>query len=214
MSFFVFKLLFAALALGLLVVFGLIARNLWRKRARRSPPPARETPPRAPKSPPRQKPRPGRKAMGPAPAPEAPPPVRRRQLQSFAEAERRETEAAAPPPQPVAESEPAPAAPPPLTAEPPPPAMPEAAAPPPPDEAYDQVVLARLEDAFEALQAGAITLATYRTRVLAEQAAVEQRIAALEVSGSAEALEAALTARASVRWCLDWAAEQDGQPGL
>jgi hypothetical protein len=79
----------------------------------------------------------------------------------------------------------------------------EADAPP-----FDAQVLARLEAAFEALQGGEITLDTYAERLGEENAAVEQRIAELGDQGDPGAVEAALAARESVRWCLDWAEEQ------
>jgi hypothetical protein len=75
---------------------------------------------------------------------------------------------------------------------------------------YGQAVLDRLEEAFEALQAGEIALEAYRTRVLAEQAAVEARIAVLQTDVESDELDAALAAQESVRWCLDWADEQAG----
>lgn len=74
---------------------------------------------------------------------------------------------------------------------------------------YDQAVLGRLEEAFEALQAGEITLDTYRERILAEEAAVDRRVAMLEAEGDSADLQAALVAQESVRWCLDWANDQD-----
>jgi hypothetical protein len=175
MSFLLFKLLFAAIGFGLLVVSALILRQLRRGRAPSAPKPLAE-------------PRPGARLRTPRvqktaaePEPEAPPPPRKRQLRSLSEVERLAAEDAEP-----------------ATAE----------APAADDEDLNQVVLARLETAFDRLQAGQITLEAYREDLLAEQARVEQRIAALRPAGESEALNAALAAQESVRWCLDWAKEQ------
>ncbi|MEJ5978171.1 hypothetical protein WG901_16075 [Novosphingobium sp. PS1R-30] len=77
---------------------------------------------------------------------------------------------------------------------------------------YDQAVLGRLEEAFEALQAGEITIETYRQHILAEAATVDARVAMLEAEGDSADLQAALVAQESVRWCLDWANDQDETP--
>lgn len=224
MSFMVFQLLFAVLALGLLVVAGLIVRQIVRKRpsaqaAIELAPPS-EAEPRAPKL---RMPSLRKQAAEPDPEPEAPLPVRRRQLNSFAEAERSAAEAdAVVLPVPVCEpdiTEP-------TSNGPDLPAEPETAfetAPKPAGESapeveatteqaldYGEAVLGRLEEAFEDLQDEEISLGTYRERVLAEQAAVERRIAALQPGGDSADLDAALVARESVRWCLDWAEEQVG----
>ncbi|MCW1429876.1 hypothetical protein [Novosphingobium sp. JCM 18896] len=77
---------------------------------------------------------------------------------------------------------------------------------------YDQAVLGRLEEAFEALQAREITLDNYRKLILAEEDAVDRRVAMLEAEGDSDELQAALVAQESVRWCLDWANDQDEIP--
>lgn len=185
MSFFMFQLIFAGLAIVLLVVGGLIVREL---RRRSASPKARPTPTKAARP---RKPRAARTA--PEPEPESPPPPRRRQLQSFVENERSE-QAEADGPAPATEAPPA-----------------------PPEADYSQAVLARLEAAFDRLQAGELALDDYRDRLLGEQAAIEERIALLhdggDDSGGGAELEAALAARESVRWCLDWVDEQERAPG-
>ncbi|MBW8753871.1 MAG: hypothetical protein JF595_06930 [Sphingomonadales bacterium] len=202
MPFFVFKLVFAAIALALLVVAGLIARNFWRKRQPQAPATDGGAEPKPAKL--GKLAMPGLSKRTPEPEPEAPAPPRRRQLHSFAEAEKSAAEAEAMPlPQPDNEPEGEPEAE--FAAEP------EAAETPAAPEAdYGQAVLDRLEQAFEALQAREITLEAYRTRVLAEQSAVEARVAVLQADVESDELDAALAARESVRWCLDWADEQAG----
>ena len=206
MSFFVFKLIFAVIALALLVVAGFIVRN--HRRGRQAVNPATARPPE-PKAARLKMPSLAKKA--PDPAPEEPATPRRRQLHSFAEAEKTAAEeAAAPQAEPLAEIESDAAE----------PAVPQPIDEPA-DEGYDftdhyaddyaQAVLGRLEQAFEALQAGEMALPAYRERVRAEQVAVEQRIAALEREIESDELDAALAARESVRWCLDWADAQAGE---
>ncbi len=210
MSFLLFKLLFAGVVIALLLVAGLIVRNLRHKRQGAAPPlqqtaPQQAAPARSFASR-RQKPAAEDEAE---PAEAAPP--RRRQLKTFADAERVLVEPALLA-EPIAPTE---------TAPPPEPeAVPAAeaeSADEPADAAggdYGQVVLDRLEQAFEALQAGEIPLSTYRARVTAEQVEVEQRIAVLQNDVESDELDAALAARESVRWCLNWADEQAGsQPG-
>jgi hypothetical protein len=75
-------------------------------------------------------------------------------------------------------------------------------------EDYAQASLKRLEDAFERLQSDDITLDAYRAEVLAEQAAIEQRIAALGDDAEGAEMAAARAALESTRWCLDWADQQ------
>lgn len=214
MSFLMFKLLFAAMALGLLVVVGLIVRQIMSKRQPSEPKATHEAALKAPKL---RKPTLGKKESEPEPEEPASAPARRRQLQSFAEAERNAAEAetvvlpvAIPEPETQAETddadvmagsetevEVAPAQ---------PEAEPEANEPQALD--YNEVVLGRLEEAFEALQEGELTLDAYHARIQAEFAAVEEHIAALEGDGDSADLETALTAREAVLWCLDWAEEQ------
>jgi hypothetical protein len=122
----------------------------------------------------------GRKAAEPPPAP-APPPARKRQLRSLSEVER-DT---------AAQDD-----------------GPGDAPPPAAEEDFGQGVLARLEAAFEQLEAGAVSLDGYAALVRAEQAHVDRRIAALQPGGPSALLDDALTARDSVRWCLAWADEQ------
>lgn len=190
----IMKLLFVTLALALLVVVVLIVRQVLRKRD------GQPAAPRPRKAAPAPKPR-GRAREKADPEPEpSPPSPRRRQLHSFAESERAATvelepsipfpEAPADEPAPLAEQE-----------------LSTAATPDP--TSFDAEVLARLEAAFEGLQAGEFSLQAYRELLLAEKAAIERRIALLESGGDGPELEAALTARESVQWCLDWAAQQD-----
>lgn len=209
MSFLLFKLLFAGVVIALLLVAGLIVRSLRRKRQGAAPPPQQTAPQQA--APARSFASRRQKSEEEA-EPAEPAPPRRRQLKTFADAERVLVEPgllaepiapteAAPPPEPEQEPEPAAVA----EAEP--------ADDEPADTAgsdYGQIVLDRLEQAFEALQAGEITLPTYRARVVAEEAEVEQRIAALQKDVESDELDAALAARESVRWCLNWADEQAG----
>lgn len=70
---------------------------------------------------------------------------------------------------------------------------------------YGQAVLDWLEEGFAALEAGDITLDTYREALQAEADAIDERVAALEAAGDDAELEITLGARESVRWCLDWA---------
>ncbi len=223
MSFTVFKLLFAAIALALVVVVVLVVRKY--RRERHDAVPRSKAQPRAESAekPGRKKPGLGRKAPKPEPelTPDEPPPPRRRQLHSFAEAERNaageiEAEWAAPAAKPALtpmgmtpaeitpEAEPEPEAD--LAPEPTPAPIPTSFVPPEPD--YSQAVMNRLEEAFEALQEGEITLPVYRERLLGEDEAVGHRIAVLQSAGDSEELDAAIAARGSVRWCLDWADEQ------
>lgn len=229
MSFLVFQLIFAAVALALVVVVVLLVRQMMTKRQAREGG-ASEAPSALVVEP---QPRfgLGRKVaeQEPEPAADAPQPARRRQLHSFAEAERVAAEADAVV-LPVLEPE--------MKAEPEFEAEPitqvaveevvaeEAAAEPmtEPEETplteldaedmtgaaldYSEAVLGRLEEAFESLQNGEVTLAAYRQRIEAEHAAVEARIAALRPAGESAELDAALAAQESVQWCLDWAEEQ------
>lgn len=188
MSFFVFELIFAGLALGLLVIVFFIMRQLRRDReAKAGSAPVQAKPavakPRLPSL--------GRKPPEPEPEP-GPPPVRKRQLRSLSEVERDAAEEV------KVEADEAEA----------PPAEPVGAEPP----KFNQRVLARLEAVFERLQAEEISLDAYVAQVLAEQAEVDQRIAALRAAGDSTELDEALAAQQSVRWCLDWATERRDQP--
>lgn len=228
MSFMVFQLLFAVVAVALVVVAVLIVRQLAAKRQSSESLPSEfaaseiPSPPLAePQAPKLRIPGLGRKAPEREPEADEPLPPRRRQLHSFAEAERNAAEADAvvlPVLEPEAEAEPevepeqmaqtdlAPQ----FEAEPEEAPAAELEAEHMTDEAldYSEAVLGRLEEAFEELQGGEITLATYRERMQAEQAAVEARVAALQPGGESAELDAALAARDSVLWCLDWAEEQ------
>ena len=217
MSFMVFQLVFAVIALALVVVAGLIVRQIVRK-GRNAPKAPREAQPKAAAL---RMPSLGRKAAKPEPEPDTPAPARRRQLHSFAEAERSAAEAEAVV-LPVPASEPEAAEP--VAYEAQPPAASERRYETAPETGqdiqleaegmteqaldYSEAVLGRLEEAFEDLQDEDITLGDYRERVLAELAAVEHRIAALQLHGASADLDAALVARDSVRWCLDWADDQ------
>jgi len=210
MSFLLFKLLFAGVVIALLLVAGLIVRSLRRKRQGAAPPPQQTAPQQAAPARSfasrRQKP-----AAEDEAEPAEPAAPRRRQLKTFADAERVLVEPGLLA-EPIAPTETAP----PPESEPEPAAVAEAEAEPadePADTAgsdYGQVVLDRLEQAFEALQAGEIALPAYRARVAAEEAEVEQRIAVLQKDVESDELDAALAARESVRWCLNWADEQAG----
>jgi hypothetical protein len=181
MSFVILQLGLAALAVALVVVAVVIVREMRRRRGPQVPKPAREA--RAPLL---------RKAP-PEPEPEEAAPPRRRQLHAIVEQARSEgASESAPPPANDTGAEAA-----------------DHAAGEPDD--YAQAVLGRLERAFEALQAGEITLDTYRARVLAEESAVDRRVAELEGEYESDELDAALAARESARWCLDWADEQRDQ---
>jgi hypothetical protein len=236
MSFFVLKLVFAALVVGLLVIAALILRQMQRKRQGQAPAPQpaalpRESPPTTDGPLQRGSFLSKKKAVAePEPEPEEAPILRRRQLATFAEDERSAAQAEAEAlGLPIAERprhasvelepelEPGPEAPAVFAAEAPAPELagadaadlsePEAAA-------FDQFVMNRLEAAFDALQAEDISLDAYRDLVLAEQDAVERHIAHHQDTGDECELEAGLAARESVRWCLDWADERRGaQPG-
>ena len=209
MSFMVFQLLFALVALALVAVLVIVVRQLARKRQSSGDASSEPPAPRMPGL--------GRKAAQPEPEADGAAPMRRRQLQSFAAAERSAAEAdavvlpmlepeteAAPEIEPVPDVAPI--------------AEPEAAFAAEPEtehgteEALDyaEAVLGRLEEAFEDLQDDEITLNAYRERMQAERAAVEVRIAALQPAGASAELDAALAARDSVLWCLDWAEKQAG----
>lgn len=220
MSFMVFQLLFAVIALALVVVAVLVVRQIARKGRSNEPAPSSLVEPKAPKL---RMPGLGRKVPEPEPQSDEPAPPRRRQLHSFVEAERSAAEIdtvvlPVPEPEPEAEAAPEiearPAVEPiaEIEFEPEPEKAPaaELEAKPMTEEAldYSEVVLARLEVAFEDLQGGEITLEAYRARMQAEQAAVEARVAALQPGGDSAELDAALAARESVLWCLDWAEEQ------
>ena len=208
MSFLTLQLLFVALALGLLAALGILVVRLRRRRQHQTP--AAQTKP-ASKAASEPKPRKTFAARQAEPEPEfdVTMPVRRRQLNTFAEDERIAAQADAlglPMPEP---DEPEPEAPEPEPLEPvtPEPVEPETSeADAMPD--FEQLVLGRLEAAFDALQAGNITLAAYRDLVVEEGEAVERHIARHRETGDEIKLEAALAARESVRWCLDWADEQ------
>ena len=224
MSFMVFQLLFALVALALVVIAVIVVRQLAAKRrlgeqASSEP----ELPGAAEARAPKLRMGLGRKAPEPEPEAEEEAPVRRRQLHSFAEAERTAAEADAvvlPVLEPVVEpeAEPAPAPEPVLEAS----FAPEAEAEPEEEHSaefeaehttyealdYGEAVMGRLEEAFEDLQAGDITLDAYRQRMQSERAAVEARIAALQPAGDSAELDAAQAAHDSVLWCLDWAEEQ------
>lgn len=140
--------------------------------------------------------------MLPEEQPEAEAPVRRRQFQSFVAQEQQAEATEVPPAVPEAATQPLPE-----------PAnesglSPESDLSPEPD--LSEAVMGRLEAAFEALQAGEITLGAYRERIEAEEAVLDRRIAALGSRAGEPELDAALAARESVRWCLGWADEQAG----
>lgn len=219
MTFLTFQLIFAGFALSLIVAIVLLIRQLRRKRADKAPatkPARREAQAAAP----------ARRGLGrrkpaePEPVAEGPPPARRRQLASFVEHERTiaEAEAQTVPELPGADApsagrqQPEPLPETWLAAEPAVVVAIDDEACDEPEPAYagefDQAVLGRLETAFEAYQGGEISLDTYRHRVGAEAEAVEQHIAIHRATGDEIELEAALAARESVRWCLDWADEQ------
>lgn len=207
MSYLVFQLMFAALAVALAVVAALIVREV-RKRRAVDRPSEEHAETEAPQP---RKVGLGRRAASPAPA-EAP--ARRRQLQSFVEQERQAEGMEAPPIAPEAAAQPLPE---PANetgledtpdSGPEPDLASESDLGPEPD--LDRAVMGRLEAAFEALQAGEITLDAYRERIEAEEAALDRRIATLGSSAGEPELDAALAARESVRWCLGWADEQAG----
>ena len=180
MPFFVFKLIFACLFIGLLIVVALIARAVWRKRRLAAPIAPAPGPAAARPS----RPTLGRKRAEPEPAgPAEPPPVRRRRLQPLSDFEA------------SADLTPAPDVPRP---------QPEAAWADREDLSVQ--VLARLEHAFEEYQHGRITLAEYEALVRAEEAAITDRPAAPSDGGDTP--DDVLAAQEAVRWCLDWAAAQ------
>jgi hypothetical protein len=204
MSFAVIKLIFGAIAVALLVVLFLVWRQLRGGRPSAAPAASEASGTKLSKL---------RKAAPTTaePRPEAgPAPVRRRQLASFAEDERiasadderpgAATASPVEPPAPVIEEPPAPVE---LSPEP----MLEASSSD--EQPFDEAVLARLESAFEAYQAGEMTLEAYAERLHGEQAVVDRRIEALGSEGQPAELEAARAAQESVRWCLDWVNEQD-----
>jgi hypothetical protein len=217
MSFALFLLIYAAIAIALVAVVWLILREVRRKRLDKVQP----LRPPEPRDRPAPKVRlPARRKTTAEPEPETPPPPRRRQLQTFADAEKAaaEHQSIDAVPEPNAPDAPgdADAVPEPDT----PDAVADADVPVIPVETetdYAQAVLDRLEDVFERFQAGDITLDAYRAEVQAEQAAIDQRIAALDHDPDSAAMAAALAARESARWCLDWADEQvhpgDKTPG-
>lgn len=188
MPFLLFKLIFAALFIGLLVVAALIAREVWRKRrlaAPTEPAPAAAKPPRATL---------GRKRAEPEPATAAgPPPVRRRQLRPLSAVEANDSVPPWADAQPMA-------------------AGPQAEPEPATDggENLSAQVLARLEHAFDEYQHGRITLTEYEALVRAEEAVIACRLATADDSG--ESPDNALAAQAAVRWCLGWAEEQRRPP--
>jgi hypothetical protein len=193
MPFPAFELILAAVAIILLVVIGIMVRGLRRRRQAGTDQPNAE-----PELKPAEAPLPGLK-MAPEAEPAA---VRRRQLTSFAEAA---AEANAGdtltvlPKAPAVEAWPSDTA----LAE-----TPDALAH---DEGrdFERAVLARLEEAFDALESGALTLDAYLARVEAEAGAVERHIAELSDDTDPTEVDAALAARESVRWCLNWAKEQN-----
>lgn len=211
MSYLVFQLMFAALAVALAVVAALIVREVRKRRAVDRPTEKNGEERAGAEAPQPRKVGLGRKAASPAPAEV---PARRRQLQSFVEQERQAEGMEAPPIAPEAAAQPLPEpanetgledAP---DSGPEPDLASESDLGPEPD--LDRAVMGRLEAAFEALQAGEITLDAYRERIEAEEAALDRRIATLGSSAGEPELDAALAARESVRWCLGWADEQAG----
>jgi hypothetical protein len=124
-------------------------------------------------------PLPGWKPARAAPDP-APPPARKRRLRTLSELEEQERRQAAP----------------------------ATGAATPDETPVPADLLARLEACFDRLEAGEITLQAYRAQVLGEQAQIEQRLAALADEAPAGEREAAQQALQSVRWCLDWADQQ------
>jgi hypothetical protein len=188
MSFAVFMLIYVGIAIAFLAVAWRILRDLRRKRGDAAPKPRpAERERRAPKVTfPAL-----RKAAAPEPQPEAPPPPRRRQLHSFAEAEKAASEPEMPPPASDAAAADASVA----------------------DEAnHPEALLHRLEIAFDRLQSGEITLEAYRTEVTAELAEIERRIATLGDDPQGAEMAAALAEQESARWCLEWADKQ-ARPG-
>lgn len=196
----IFELAFASVALGLLAVVVLIVRNLRRKRAA----PA-EAKPKGVKPD-----MPGKSVQAAGPESDIPPQQRRRQLRSLSEVEQSEAEAvvAAEPTAELPAAEPVAAEAPAVEPAVAPIAEPTAGEDPTVEDGYAEAVLAQLEAAFERLEAQEITLDTYTAQLVAEQSAVDRRIADLRAHGTSEELEQALAAAESVRWCLDWAAEQ------
>jgi hypothetical protein len=172
MPFIIFKLLFAALALGLLVVVAMTVREIWRKRLARTLASPRKA---------------ATASAGDKPA--------KLGLQSWSSAEPEpELGSRLPPKRQVVDQ----------ALEPP-------AAEPPVgkvDGDFHQVMLGRLEVAFDRLEAGEITLDAYGALLLTEQAAADRRIVAARSGGAAAALEHAMAARDAVLWCRDWAKDQ------
>jgi hypothetical protein len=222
MSSLVFELVSAVVGIGFLAVLAFIVRELRRKR-----PTEAQEPSTRPETEPALKGAMGprlawkKKASEAEPEPFEPPAPRRRQLASFAEAAAAEAEQAERetlvvlPEVPLAQARPCETAPADLSrAET---GLLEVADVPAPEGCanqgsdFEETVLARLEDAFDALQSGALTLEAYEACVRAAQAEVEQRIAELSDDTDPTALDAALAARESVRWCLDWAKEHSQQ---
>jgi hypothetical protein len=200
MPFLAFELIFGFVAIALVALTGLIVREIRRKRRadsqRLADAPAEPEPAKASRAP-------LEKAAAPEPQSENPSAPRRRQLASFAEAAADETRLE------LAEV---------ATALPSAPSVAigsdaEGLAPTVVDDRteYDLVVLARLEEAFEALQAGTLSLEAYMERLQAEAAEIEQRLAALGDDGDPGERDAARAAQESVHWCLDWAHEQAQQ---
>ena len=73
--------------------------------------------------------------------------------------------------------------------------------------------MARLETAFIALQAAEMTLADYIALTEEQERILAERIAALQDSGPADALDDARAARDAVLWCRQWARDMDdGDP--
>jgi hypothetical protein len=197
MPFLAFELIFGIVAIALVALTGLIVRAVRRKRQADSPQaadaPAEPEPARASRAS-------LEKAAAPEPQSGNPPAPRRRQLASFAEAATDETRLV------LAEV---------ATALPSAPSVAigsdaAALARTALDDRseYDLVVLARLEEAFEALQAGTLSLEAYMERLQTEAAEIEQRIAALGDDGDPGERDVARAAQESVHWCLDWAHEQ------
>jgi hypothetical protein len=238
MSFFAFQVLFAVLAIALVVAMVFLVRGLRRRGQANAPAATRKKSARAkpasqPKASPKGQARGGFARGRAKPAAEVedeitPATPRRRQLASFAENERAATRADPDYGDPLPgeqasfganlEDEPAAdhgasdfAEAPPAEPLPIDPAAPEPAGEDrawPDPAGFEQATLARLEAEFEALQAGEIDLSVYRERLIGVQTSIEDHIAAHQESGDELALEGGLAARESVRWCLDWAEEQ------
>lgn len=146
-----------------------------------------------------------RRPKAPAEGTPAEAPTRKRQLRPISELEEDlppspdAEESVAAIPEPAAGPMPAPEAEP----EPEPEFVPEQ------DLNFSATVLARLEQAFERLQDGKITLAEYVLEVQGEQATVEAHLTALYTRDADPAvIDDAISAQDAVRWCLDWARDQ------